>query len=63
MEGIIENLKHFQYVFESYVRTETWTEYHILKLIFLRIIIQKFMMIGQLFHVKNVFKNVKNQQV
>ena len=63
MEGIIENLKHFQYVFESYVWTETWTEYHIiLKLIFLRIIIQKFKR-GQLFHVKNVCKNVKNQQV
>ena len=38
--------------------------YHIVsKLIFLRIIIPKFMNIGQLFSVKNVCKNVKNQQV
>ncbi len=37
------------------------TEYHIIsKLIFLRIIIPKFMMIRQLFNVKNVCKNVKN---
>ena len=36
------------------------TEYHIiLKLIFLRIIIPKFVMI-QLFHVKKFFNNVKN---
>ena len=37
------------------------TEYHIIsKYIF---IIQKFMMIRQLFHVKNVCKNVKYQHV
>ena len=34
-----------------------------IKLIFLRIIIPKFMEIRQLFHVKKVCKNVKNQQV
>ena len=40
------------------------TEYHIIsELIFLRIIIPKFIMIMQLFHVKNVCKNVKNQHV
>ena len=40
------------------------TEYHIIsKLIFLRIIIPKFMKIRQLVHVKNVCKNVKNQHV
>ncbi len=33
------------------------------KLIFLRIIILKFIMIRKLFHVKNVCKNVKNQHV
>ena len=40
------------------------TEYHIRsKLIFLRIIIPKFMKIRQLFNVKNLCKNVKNQHV
>ena len=40
------------------------TEYQIIsKLIFLRIIIPNFMNIRQLFHVKNVCKNVKNQHV
>ncbi len=40
------------------------TEYHILwKVIFLRIIIPKFMNIRQLFHVTNLCKNVKNQHV
>ena len=40
------------------------TEFHIIpKLVFRRIIISKFMEIRQLFHVKNVFKNVKNQRV
>ncbi len=40
------------------------TEYYVIsKLIFLRFIIPKFMMISQLYHVKNVFKNVKNQHV
>ena len=39
-------------------------EYHILsKLIFLRIIILKFMKKGQIFYVKNVCKNVKNELV
>ncbi len=38
-------------------------EYHIIsKLIFQRILIPKFM-IRQLFHVKNVCKNVKNQHI
>ncbi len=38
------------------------TEYHIIsKLIFPKNIIQKFMEKRQLFHVKNVCKNVKNQ--
>ena len=42
--------------------TANITEYHIIsKLIFLRIIIPKFMKIRQLFHVKNVSKNAKNQ--
>ena len=40
------------------------TEYHIIsKLIFIRIIIPKFMKKRRLFHVKNVCKNVKNQHV
>ena len=40
------------------------TDYHIIsKLIFQKIIILKFMMVRQLFHVKNVCKNVKNQHV
>ena len=40
------------------------TEYHIIpKLIFPRIIILKFMVKRQLFHVKNVCNNVKNQHV
>ena len=40
------------------------TDYHILsKKIFLRIIIAIFMNITQLFHIKNVSKNVKNQRV
>ena len=40
------------------------TEYHIIsKLIFLGIIIAKFMKIMQLFYVKNVSKNVKDQHV
>ncbi len=40
------------------------TEYHIKsKLIFLRIIIPKFMMINQLFQRKVSCKNVKNQHV
>ena len=39
-------------------------EYHIIsKLIFPRIIITKFMMIGELFHIKIVCTNVKNQHV
>ncbi len=38
------------------------TEYHIIsKVIFLRLIIPKFMMKRRLFHVKNVCKNVNNQ--
>ncbi len=37
------------------------TEYHVIsKLIFLGIIFPKFMMIRQLFHVKNEGKNIKN---
>ena len=45
-------------------RVKNNTEYHIIsKLIFLRIIILKFMNIRQLFHVKNVSKNVKNHHV
>ena len=44
--------------------SEYHTEYHIIsKLIFLRIIIPKFMNIGQLLHVKNICKIVKNQHV
>ncbi len=39
------------------------TDYHISKLFFLRITISKFMKIRQLFHVKNVCKNVKYQHV
>ncbi len=40
------------------------TEYHnISKLIFLKIIIPKFIMIRQSYHVKNIRKNVKNQHV
>ena len=40
------------------------TEYRIISnSIFLRIIISKFMKIWQLFHVKNVCKNVNNQHV
>ncbi len=40
------------------------TEYHIYtKLIFLRIIILKFMMIRQLFHIKSLCKNVKNKHI
>ncbi len=39
-------------------------EYHIIsKLIFLTIIIKKFMMLRQLFNLKNVYKNDKNQNV
>ncbi len=36
---------------------------NISKLIFLRIIIPKFMMNRQLFHIKNVYKNVKDQHM
>ena len=44
--------------------SEYHTEYHIIsKLIFLRIIIPKFMNIGQLLHVKDICKIVKNQHV
>ena len=40
------------------------TEYHIIsKLIFLKVIIPKFMKKRRLFHVKNVCENVKNQHV
>ena len=40
------------------------TEYHIIsKIIFLRIIISKFMMIRQLFHVKDVCNNARNKHV
>ncbi len=48
----------------KYNLAENISEYHILsKLIFFRINIHKFMNIRQLFHVKNVCKNVKNQNV
>ena len=47
---------------DKYKVAENITEYHIIsKLIFLRIIIPKFMMKRQKFHVKNVCKNVKNR--
>ena len=40
------------------------TEYQIIsKLIFLRIIIKKFMKVRQQFRVNNVYKNIKNQHV
>ena len=40
------------------------TDYHIIStLIFLRIIIPKFMIIRQLFHVKSVFENDKQQHI
>ena len=52
-------------IYNYKVATNT-TEYNIIsKLIFLRIIIPKFMMIGQLFHVKNVctLYNIKKKHV
>ena len=49
---------------DAYRVTANITGYHnISKLIFLRIIIPKFMKKRRIFHVKNVCKNVKNQPV
>ena len=49
---------------DKYRVAVTIIEYHnISNLFFLRTIIPKFMKIRQLFHVKNVCKNVKNQHV
>ncbi len=46
---------------DKYGAAANITEYHILlNSIFLRIIIPKFMMIRQFFHVKNICKNAKN---
>ena len=46
---------------DTYRVAATITEYHIMsKLIFLRIIIPKFMKMRQLIHVKNICKNVKS---
>ena len=46
------------------VHAYIYTDYYILlKSIFLRIIIPKFMMVKQLFHVKDVYKKVINQHV
>ena len=48
---------------DKYIVAANITGYHIiLKLIFL-IIILEFMNIRQLFHVKNICKNIKNQNV
>ncbi len=49
---------------DKYRVDTNYTKYHIIsKLIFRRIIITKFMMRRQLFRVKNVCNNVKNQHV
>ena len=55
---------HDQTNIDQYRVTANIIEYlNISKLIFLRIIILKFMKKWQFFHVKNVCKNVKNQHV
>ncbi len=46
---------------DKYREAANITEYHISKLIFLRVSIPKFKNIRQLFHVINVCKSVKNQ--
>ncbi len=48
---------------EKYRAAANISEYHNSKIIFRRIIIPKFMMIRQLFHVENVCKDVKNHYI
>ena len=57
------NITDDQTNIDKYRLAANITEYDIIsKLILLRIIIAKFMMTRQLFHVKNVCKTIKNQQ-
>ncbi len=60
------NTKHEKLDVQTNIDKYSWKYYRIsyyIKLIFIRIVIPTFIIISQLFHVKNVCKNVKDQHV